>query len=33
MSTSAVILKLGLIPDSGGGFGFKIDDVAIQKCP
>jgi hypothetical protein len=33
INTSAVILKLGLIPDSGGGFGFKMDDITIQKCP
>lgn len=33
LSTSDLILRLGLIPNSTGGFTFRIDDVVIERCP
>jgi hypothetical protein len=33
LSTSDLILRLGLVPNSTGGFTFRIDDVVIERCP
>lgn len=33
LSTSQLVVRLGLIPNGGGGWTFRMDDLLIERCP